>query len=153
MKRAGFASKLALLALVALLGTACGRIVEDDPATPTRPPTSTAGPAVGLRALPQETPVRPPEPTAPPFESFDHASQPTLNKYLCDEGRTFEAWVFPRPSERAVIVIGDQTNELRQQPAGSGISYADASMTFRAQGPNAFIEEGGQMTYRSCRAQ
>ncbi len=136
-------------AVLLLLAAGCGRIIEDSPRTPTPVTTANAGPATELRPLPPETPVRPPVSTA----TADPATQPTLTKYLCEEGRTFEAWVFPRPSERAVVVINGQTNELGQQPAASGISYANQTMTFRAQGQSAFLEEGGQLTYRNCRAQ
>jgi membrane-bound inhibitor of C-type lysozyme len=52
-----------------------------------------------------------------------------------------------------VLTINGQTNELRQRPAGSGISYANEMLTFRAEGTNASIEEDGQVTYRNCRGQ
>jgi membrane-bound inhibitor of C-type lysozyme len=143
VKRAGFAATVALLML---LGTACGRIIDKPPAPEG---TTTVAPAIGLRTLPLETPVQPPVSTA----TADPATQPTLTKYLCDGGKTFEAWVFPRPSERAVVVIDGKTNELRQQPAASGISYSNPTMTFRGQGPNAFLDEGGQITFANCRAQ
>jgi membrane-bound inhibitor of C-type lysozyme len=145
VKALGLAS---ILAALLLLTTACGRII-DDPATPEATPTSTPAPATGLRALPQETPVQPPVSTA----TADPATLPTLTGYLCDGGRTFSAWVFPRPSERVVLVINDVTYELRQQPAASGISYSNQTLTFRAQGATASIEDSGQVTFANCRAQ
>ena len=144
-RRLGLASMLGALLVLTL---ACGRII-DAPATPEATPTSTPARATELRALPQETPVQPPVSTA----TADPATLPTLTGYLCDSGRMFSAWVFPAPSERAVLVINDVTYELRKQPAGSGISYANQTLTFRAQGASASIEDSGQTTFANCRAQ
>lgn len=144
-RRYGLVSILGLLLIVSV---ACGRIINE-PDRPSPTPTATVEPATGLRALPQETPVQPPVSTA----TADPATLPTLTGYLCDGGRTFAAWVFPRPNERAVLVIGNTTYELRQQPAASGISYANQTLTFRAQGPNAFVKDSGQVTFANCHAQ
>jgi membrane-bound inhibitor of C-type lysozyme len=151
LKRVALASTVVFVVLAA----ACGRVIEEQTAA-TPEASTTPEPPVALRSLPQPRVEPPPLPTAPPFESFDHASQPSLTKFVCDGGKTFEAWVFPPPGERAVVVINGQTHELRQRATATGIEYASTSMTFRADGPRgpaASLREGDQTTYTGCRAQ
>jgi membrane-bound inhibitor of C-type lysozyme len=78
---------------------------------------------------------------------------PVVVRYLCDEGKTFEARVFPVPAQRAIVIAGGRTYDMPQTISGSGIRYSDGNLVFHSKGSDAFIEEGGVMTYTNCKEQ
>ncbi len=70
--------------------------------------------------------------------------------YVCDGGKTFEAYVFPVPAQRAIVVVDGRTLDLPQTVSGSGIRYSDGTLVYHSKGRDAFIEIGGVMTYVNC---
>lgn len=79
-------------------------------------------------------------PTAPPVAVH----------YVCDGGKTFDAYVFPVPARRAIVVVDGRTLDLPQTVSGSGIRYSDGTLVYHSKGRDAFIEVGGVMTYVNC---
>lgn len=75
---------------------------------------------------------------------------PVVVHYVCDDGKTFEARVFPVPARRAIVVVDGRTLDLPQTVSGSGIRYSDGTLVYHSKGRDAFIEEGGVMTYVNC---
>jgi putative lipoprotein len=73
--------------------------------------------------------------------------------YACSDGKSFVAHVYPVPETRATVFIDGRSVDLAQTISASGIRYTDGALTFHSKGEDAFIEQGGQITYRDCRAQ
>ena len=69
---------------------------------------------------------------------------------ICDGGKTFDAYVFPVPARRAIVVVDGRTLDLPQTVSGSGIRYSDGTLVYHSKGRDAFIEVGGVMTYVNC---
>lgn len=78
---------------------------------------------------------------------------PVVVRYRCDADKTFEARVFPKPMERAIVIVDGRTLDLPQVRSASGIRYSDGVLVYHAKGDDAFIEDGGVLTYVNCHAQ
>lgn len=136
---------MSLAALLALAG--CGLPSGAGSATPTptaatvRSPGTASASVASAVATPASLGTAPATPT------------PVVVRYLCAEGKTFEARVFQAPLERAILVIEGRTIEMRQERAASGVRYTDGTLTYVSKGPDAYIQQGEVITYRDCRAQ
>lgn len=90
---------------------------------------------------------------APVVSTPPVTATPMAVRYLCDGGKTFEARVFLKPLERAIVIVDGRTLDLPQVRSASGIRYSDGVLVYHAKGDNAFIEDSGVMTYVNCHAQ
>lgn len=75
---------------------------------------------------------------------------PVAVHYICDGGKTFDAYVFPVPAQRAIVVVDGRTLDLPQTISASGIRYSDGTLVYHSKGRDAFIEVSGVMTYVNC---
>ncbi len=89
-------------------------------------------------------------PAAPPAGGASATPTPVAVHYLCDGGKSFDAYVFPVPARRAIVVVDGRTLDLPQTVSGSGIRYSDGTLVYHSKGRDAFIEDGGTMTYVNC---
>jgi membrane-bound inhibitor of C-type lysozyme len=76
------------------------------------------------------------------------AQSPQSVVYTCEGGRTFSVDY----AQEAAQLRLDSVNviPLPRAVSGSGIRYSNGSTTLYSQGNQAFIEEGGQRTYKNC---
>jgi membrane-bound inhibitor of C-type lysozyme len=139
--RPGRRAGATVLALVALALSSC---TGDDGAAGTA--TVKATTASTAKAASKSTP-------AATSKAATATATPVVVRYLCDEGKTFEARVFPVPAQRAIVLVNGRTYDMPQTISASGIRYSDGNLVFHSKGSDAFIEEGGVMTYTNCKEQ
>ena len=71
--------------------------------------------------------------------------------YECAEEKSFMLTIAPGVAQ-AALRMGDEVYQLDQQEVASGVEFSDGSITFRGEGPEAFVEMDGEPIFTDCMA-
>ena len=133
-------------AAVAALTLACTAAPPPSrPAQTSTPVPTASGSAVTTASGAVSAAVPTPGRVVPP------APAGTRYAFTCEGARSFAAVFFPADQERATLTLEGRTIALKQERSASGVRYSDGgTLLLITKGADAYIEQGGQQTYRGC---